>query len=183
MTELRVLDLCSGLGGASQAFVDAGDTVLRVDNSERCADVPHTQIADVRFFDPPGEWDVVLAGPPCEQLSDAPEAYNGSWKANGSAPVDLSVHRACFAIAELYPRATFILENVRGAQRWLGPPVCHRGSRYLWGRFHGPLPVIVTHPKYLSWGNDPDGYWVRSRWPYSLSLAARAEALREQPSR
>ena len=41
---MKVLDLCSGLGGFSEAFVAAGHEVLRIEHNPLLADVPHTKI-------------------------------------------------------------------------------------------------------------------------------------------
>lgn len=45
---------------------------------------------------------------------------------------DLSLVQACFWIAK-EAGVPLILENVRGAVPYLGPPVARYGSRYLWG--------------------------------------------------
>lgn len=68
---MRVLDLFSGMGGWSQAFLDRGHTVLRIDNDSRFANVPHTALADILTSHLPtvGNWDVILASPPCQAFS------------------------------------------------------------------------------------------------------------------
>jgi site-specific DNA-cytosine methylase len=44
---MRVLDLFSGLGGFSEAFVQAGDEVVRVENNPLLSEVPHTSMQNV----------------------------------------------------------------------------------------------------------------------------------------
>ena len=44
---VRVLDLFSGLGGFSEAFVRSGDEVLRVENNPLLSEVPYTTMQDV----------------------------------------------------------------------------------------------------------------------------------------
>lgn len=44
---MKVLDLCSGLGGFSEAFVAAGHEVLRIENNPLLVDVAHTKIMDI----------------------------------------------------------------------------------------------------------------------------------------
>ena len=68
---MKVIDLCSGLGGFSQAFVDAGDEVIRVDIGTKFRNVPHTVISDVMAWEPPFVPDIVLASPPCQAFSFA----------------------------------------------------------------------------------------------------------------
>jgi len=43
------LDLYAGLGGASEAMVDARWEVIRVENNPALSDVPHTKIADASW--------------------------------------------------------------------------------------------------------------------------------------
>ncbi len=47
MSSKLCIDLCSGLGGFSQAFVDADWEIIRIDNNIRFKDVPFTAIEDV----------------------------------------------------------------------------------------------------------------------------------------
>ena len=75
-----VLDLCSGLGGASEAFVkDPYWDVVRIENNPELAHVPHTESLDVLewmdwlpcLFDSMGKPDLVIAAPPCREFSRA----------------------------------------------------------------------------------------------------------------
>lgn len=71
---MRVLDLYSGTGGWSQAFLDRGHFALRIDNDPQFATVPHTIIDDVCSPSTPDflgayEFDVILASPPCQAFS------------------------------------------------------------------------------------------------------------------
>ncbi len=43
---MKMLDLCSGLGGASQPMVDSNWDVLRIENNPLLSGVPHTQMLD-----------------------------------------------------------------------------------------------------------------------------------------
>ena len=80
VSKMRVLDLFSGLGGFSEAFVRSGDEVLRVENNPLLSEVPHTTMQDVHEMrerlalyhaqgEPIREYDVLLAGPPCREFS------------------------------------------------------------------------------------------------------------------
>ena len=44
---MLVIDLCSGLGGFSQAFLDGGHNVIRVDNNPKFQEVPNTILEDI----------------------------------------------------------------------------------------------------------------------------------------
>lgn len=68
---MRVLDLFSGTGGWSQAFLDRGHEVERIDNDPQFADVPHTVIRDVMepVVNCVPKYDIVLASPPCQAFS------------------------------------------------------------------------------------------------------------------
>ena len=77
---MRVLDLFSGLGGFSEAFVLAGDEVKRIENNPLLNQVPDTeemcvlelrdilqsQVNQGNFIWP---IDVLLASPPCLEFS------------------------------------------------------------------------------------------------------------------
>ncbi len=121
-----------------------------MDVAEKFADVPHTSIADVRFFDPPGKWDVILASPPCVVFSYARHRWK-KYDPNSEETADaLAIVNACRRIMRDHPEAVTILENPRGHLREeLGPPretvfYCRFGMPYkkptdLWGRYPGTL--------------------------------------------
>jgi site-specific DNA-cytosine methylase len=169
---LRVLDLCCGLGGASAAFRDAGDYVVTVDIEPRFRP---TVIADVRAFHPRGRWDVILASPPCYEFS--PWAMPVTWARGGRGRKvpDLTIVEACRRIAADHPEAVFVMENVRGAVRWIGKPSAVRGSRYLWGDV-GLLSPVRAYGKWRL-PPSPDRKDRRSMWPYPLSVAVRSMAV------
>jgi hypothetical protein len=122
MSARLCIDLCSGLGGFSQAFVDAGWDVVRVDNNPTFKDVPHTIIGNILTMD----WTelarrkpfVVVASPPCERFSIA----NSSWPQRGIRK-GLDIVGACLeAVIDLKPQY-WCLENPKGRLRWfLGAP-------------------------------------------------------------
>lgn len=151
MTGLCV-DLCSGLGGFSQAFIDAGWEVIRIDNDPKFKDVPNTMIADVCDLETikniigERKVNVVLASPPCERFSIAMP----TWPKKGIGKA-LSIVGACLEIiVELKPEY-WMLENPKGRLRWfLGKPrqSIHLNSlgyrtlkpTDLWGNI--PLPLL-----------------------------------------
>lgn len=128
---MRVLDLFSGLGGFSQAFLDRGHSVWRIDNDDKFIRAENTVIADVlrlsRFsIELAGPWDVILASPPCEAFSVM--CIGKNWTRDHQpktekARVALSlVKHALALIEELKPRY-WAVENPRGKlRRLIGMP-------------------------------------------------------------
>jgi len=78
---------------------------------------------------------VIVASPPCQAYS-----YRAMpWKrAKALPPPDNTLFEACFRIQREACEAAgryipLIVENVRGAQKWVGPARANFGSFYLWG--------------------------------------------------
>lgn len=132
-----VLDLCCGLGGWARGFLDLGWRVIGVD-IEPLPYPGELIVCDVRQLDvrtlPPIT--LVVASPPCEAFS----RWDMPWtRAKNPPPPDLSIVEACQRIARELG-APLVLENVRGAQKWLGRSVATYGTRYLWG---DGVPALV----------------------------------------
>lgn len=161
-----MLDLCAGLGGASQAMRARGWDVITVDYDARFGcDVT----ADIRTWRWEGPRpDLVWASPPCDEFS----RESMPWCKTGKAP-DMSIVMGCLrVIAETQP-PMWVLENVRGAGPWfapvLGPPRQRVGPFFLWGNFP-PLGVnMAQFRKKESYSSSrPD---LRAMVPEALSLA------------
>jgi len=63
-----------------------------------------------------------------------------SWQKDTSA--------SCFRIQREASEASgshipLVLENVKGAQRWIGPAKWHYGSYYLWGDVPALMPITL----------------------------------------
>jgi site-specific DNA-cytosine methylase len=123
-----MLDLCSGLGGASQAMRERGWTVITLDNE---AVFKPDIVADLCtwIYDGPRP-DLIWASPPCTEFA----RESMPWSRTGNAP-DLALVNAVFRIVAGAQPRYWILENVRGAMPWLGPPREIHGPFYLWGHF------------------------------------------------
>lgn len=122
------IDLCSGLGGFSAAFVDAGWEVVTVDidakfNPTVCADVRSLSSVDIEKVTKLGSFKlyekvVVLASPPCERFSIA----NSNWPQTGIRKALEIVGAVIELIIEIKPNY-WCLENPKGRLRWfLGAP-------------------------------------------------------------
>lgn len=153
---LVCVDLFSGLGGFSEAFVQRGHKVVRIDNDPRFKDVPHTVIADICELRHPslilnGNVDVILASPPCQAFSVA--SIPAHWKNHEPDEVVFEglklVTHALRLVAEVNPRY-WLMENPRGMLRTvIGKPkediyLCAYGTKWkkptdIWGRYPGKL--------------------------------------------
>jgi len=89
---------------------------------------------------------LIVASPPCQAYS-----YRAMpWKrAKALPPPDNSLFETCFRIQrEACDAAGYhiplVVENVRGAQKWVGQASTHFGSFYLWGDVPALMPVVVA---------------------------------------
>lgn len=170
--KLRVLDLCSGLGGFSQEFKDNGHIVITVDIESRFnPDV----IADVNCLHIEGQFDIIVASPCCIEYSkrDLPK----SWKCNGGMHTepDMRLVLNCYRIIKYIGPRWWCLENVRGAtgyfNTFLGKYKKKVGSRYLWGDF----PDFDCPSVYRKWriSPSPERSAIRSKIPTEITRALR----------
>jgi hypothetical protein len=74
--KLRILDLCCGMHGWTQAFIDRGHEVVSVDIQERFNPTIADDVMNLDASHFPGKWDVILASPPCEKFSIASCRHN-----------------------------------------------------------------------------------------------------------
>ncbi len=201
---MRVLDLFSGLGGFSEPFRDRGHEVVTLDIDSRFKpDV----VADVRKIRYPslnlsGEFDVVLASPPCTGFSRA-QSFNQWPPPREIVEEGLGLVAASFELVAIMRPAFWVVENPLGYLRQLiTPPVqtihlCNFGAKWqkptdLWGRFSkldSPWPCAPHEAASLGKrGTDSfkgyGGIWatrdpaLRAKLPYGLGeeLCKRMEA-------
>lgn len=124
-------------------------------------------VADLLTWDGlPGHWDLLWASPPCDEFS----REWMPWSRTGQPP-SLELVRAVHRLRDQLKPRFWILENVKGAQPYLGRAMWVRNPVYLWGEFP-PLDVdIEPWKEHLSSGAERR----RAQLPYQLSLAvARA---------
>ena len=148
------IDLCSGLGGLSQAFKDEGWEVVTVDDNPKfnptiCADIRKVTSQDIAGATrlqnfPEYEIVVIVASPPCQRFSIA----NPLWPKKGIGEA-MEIVGACLElIAEIKPKF-WLLENPRGRLRWfLGKPYSSFNLKGLGYRTCKPTDL---------WGNVPFG--------------------------
>lgn len=189
-SDLKVMwDLCSGLGGASEAFVqDGGWKVIRIENNPMMSGVEDTLCFEID--DDWSQWvdeliiehgvpELIWASPPCREFSDAYQAPGPTAKRNGEEfepCLDL-----IFTIQDILDRVRpryFIVENVRGAIPYFddifGPYSQRISSFYLWGRFPAlAIDPSFTHSKFDNdtWSDDPLRANRRAYVPIDISRA------------
>ena len=162
--EMKVMwDICSGLGGASEAFLVAGWTVIRIETEDMLQWVPKTRQLDVLKWK---EWvndlilehgvpDFIWASPPCREFSTAYNSPRSNWEREnpeGEWAPDMSI---LFAVQDILARVRpkhHVIENVVGASKYfaehLGPHFQKVGPFMLWGRCPFlAMPDRWTHAK------------------------------------
>ena len=144
------IDLFCGLGGWTEGLLAAGYRVVGFDN-ERHIYGEHRYpaqlvVQDVRTLHGSQFKDaaLIVASPPCQEYS-----YRAMpWKrAKALPPPDNALFDACFRIQREACEAAghhvpLVVENVCGAQKWVGRARAHCGSLYLWGDVPALMPVI-----------------------------------------
>jgi len=185
-----VLDLCSGLGGASEAFVnDPHWRVIRIENNEKLASVPHTRILSVlewkswlpQLLDEAGYPWLIIAAPPCTQFSRAYGAPREVARREGwDYEPDMSILEACIDIIQYCQNQGthwWIIENVIGAipdfGKYLREPRQIIGPFVLWGVFpymNLKSAGIRGHKsREDTWSTDPLRSNKRAKWPIEIS--------------
>lgn len=187
MSQPLAIDLFCGLGGWTEGLLAAGYRVIGFDN-ERHVYGDHRYPAqlvlqDVRTLHGSqfASANLIVASPPCTEYSymampwmrakqiaralrgcgEFPENYKGS-----RTIAELNeLFDSCFriqreAIEARGRHVPLIVENVVGAQPWVGRARWRHGSYYLWGDTPALMPIVPPRPKVggLNWSKhgEPD---------------------------
>lgn len=195
----EILDLFSGLGGASEAFERCPDWfVTRVDDFPLVQHIPNTICVnllndfEVQDFVTNHHLfpKVIWASPPCTDFSTA---YNApkSKKARGEKGYDkwepdFRLLKITLELIKHYKPTFWIIENVKGAikdfEPYLGPPTQIIGSQVLWGNFpfiQMPVGYKKNKSDGDSWSTDPLRKNKRAKIPYEISMGLKI-AIEEQ---
>jgi hypothetical protein len=143
------LDLFCGKGGATKGLLAAGWDVIGVDIEDmggyptearlHLQDIRTVTAETIRSLDsrPIG---FVWASPPCQEFSYRSFPFKRCRELAKNVPPDKSLWEAAERIAKEL-NAPIVIENVRGAQPYMGKAVSHYGSFYLWGDVPAMLPI------------------------------------------
>jgi len=144
-----MIDLCAGFGGQSEAFLQGGFDVIRVDNNPLLSEVQNMFIEDVYKIEPfniSGRGiDYIHAGPTCHEFSlafNAPrsKAIHSGAAASYSPTEGIRLVQRCKDIIEQLQPRYWSVENVRGSIKFLKPILGE--------------PRLIIGP-YVYWGNFP----------------------------
>lgn len=173
------IDLFCGLGGWAEGFLAEGYDVIGFDIERRpypgqlvLQDVSTLSGAQFRNAQ------CIVASPPCQAYS-----YRAMpWKrAKALPPPDNTLFEACFRIQREACAASgryipMVVENVCGAQRWVGRAAWHYGSFYLWGDVPALMPFSGGTRKVVNKYAHP-GSW-KTEGGKSSHLTSQAENVR-----
>jgi hypothetical protein len=167
------IDLYCGLGGWAEGFLSAGYRVVGFD----------IEIHDYGTGRYPGQLvlqdvltlhgsqfknaAVIVASPPCTEPSYRAMPWKRAKALNAIGPPEtfLKLFHACFRIQREACEAAgrhipLIVENVVGAQAWVGRAAWHFGSYYLWGDLPALMPIPSGRMKCNPDGTShPPGSW------------------------
>jgi|MDSZ01.2.fsa_nt_gb hypothetical protein len=184
----KMLDLFSGLGGASQAFIDQGWEVHRLENNLLLTDptskyfVPGTTHQDINnwpFLDlPRGYYDFIWASPPCTEFSDAMHSPKSkAARAGIEFFPDLTLAKKTKEVIEYFDPPYYCVENVRGSRKEFtkifGPPWQIMFPFFFYGRFPRIKIAGFKHTKdsHDKGSRHPLRANYRGKIPYEISQA------------
>lgn len=148
------IDLYCGLGGWAEGFLSEGFKVIGFDIERhdygKGAYPGHLVLQNVltlhgRQFKTAA---VIVASPPCTEPSYRAMPWKRAKALNAIGPPHqfIELFNACFRIQREASEAAgrhipLIVENVCGAQPWVGQAAWHFGSYYLWGDIPALMPI------------------------------------------
>lgn len=159
------IDLFCGLGGWTEGLLAAGYRVVGFD-LERHEYGDHKYpgelvLQDVRTIDGARfkDAELIVASPPCQRYSYMAMPWKRAkakiaWYRDPKHPERLEelneLFNACFRIQREASAAAgrhvpLVVENVNGAQRWVGRAAYHYGSFYLWGDVPALMPRALRY--------------------------------------
>lgn len=162
MSAPLAIDLYCGLGGWAEGLMAEGWRVVGFD-IERHEYGEHRYpgelvVQDVRTLHGSQFRDaaLIVASPPCQAYSYRAMPWS---RAKALPPPDNTLFNECFRIRREASEAAardipLIVENVRGAQKWVGRARWNYGSFYLWGDVPALMPQLTARKN-----NENGGSW------------------------
>lgn len=150
MTEALAIDLFCGLGGWTEGLLAEGYEVVgfdieRHDYGDGMRYPAQLVLQDVLTLHGSQfkEAALIVASPPCQAYSYRAMPWS---RAKALPPPCNALFDACFRIQREACEAAgryipLVVENVKGAQPWVGRAHCHYGSYYLWGDIPALMPT------------------------------------------
>lgn len=182
----HMIDLFSGLGGASEAFLKAGWRVNRFDNNPLLDDIDNTTMIDLSTHKvaPASAIDFLWCSPPCTEFSQAFSAPGPVSRRRGEEfhPSMELLEVSIEHIERINPK-WWVIENVIGSipyfSEYLGNPRQIVGPFVLWGNF--PYMPFTKDQEFVMQGHKAknDKRWSpiranhRAKIPYILSESMR----------
>lgn len=187
-----MIDLCSGLGGASEAMYQSKDwEVLRIDSDPlgilKEVGIPCTEERRIEDIDwkLPRELDLLWASPPCREfslgyLSPKSKAIRNDEKYEP----DMSILENVIRLRDSWEPKFWCIENVIGSiahfKPYLGEPTQIIGPFVLWHNLpHIAVSRNFSHSKTENdtWSDDPLRPNIRAKIPLELSRAVMQSAM------
>ena len=186
------IDLFCGLGGWSDGLLAAGYNVIGFD-IECHAYGEHRYPAQLvlqdvltlhgsQFRDAA----LIVASPPCQAYSYRAMPWS---RAKALPPPDNTLFEACFRIQREACEAAgrhipLIVENVRGAQKWVGRARWNFGSFYLWGDVPALMPIAFKDYKVpnggeLNWSNYGKPGYVARAFNFTVEQRLREDGVKQ----
>ncbi len=175
-----IIDLFSGLGGASEAFSQAGWTVIRIETNEALQYVPHTLKLDVLewkdWIDEMPKPDIIWASPPCRDFSNAfnaPRSIHARSHDTKYEP-NMELVQAAMDIINYLKPTWWVIENVAGSERFFKPVT--GAVRQVISSFHlyGNFPYLpmgeFSHIKKDVGSHNPLRSNHRAKVPFEISF-------------
>jgi len=160
------VELFCGTFGWSQGWLDLGGEAVGFDIEHEAHHGPvprnaHFALQDVRTLH--GKQfrhaSLILASPPCQEFSYRAMPWKRA-RELGPPELGMELFHACFRIQREACEAAgryipMVVENVKGAQKYVGRARWHFGSYYLWGDVPALMPETIRGAKNTggSWFN------------------------------
>ena len=184
---MNMIDVFSGFGGRSEAFLSNGWEVLRIDNNPLLSAVPNIRIQDVKDFlqdckllvETHGlpTLDYLHMSPPCLEFSNAYSAPKSkAIRANIPYEPSMELFEICLELIDVLKPRYWSIENVVGSIKYIEPYIGkHRlkiGPYVYWGNFPHPSVNGYIPPKKSARDKGPSNP-LRSNYkaiiPYPIS--------------